>query len=271
MSAVLYDVSDSVATITLNRPETLNSMNDELMTGIRSAIQQVHSDESIRVVVLTGSGRGFCSGADLSAGGEDADDNDPSAAGDDIAAAMDDVFHPAIQALSDCLVPTIGRVNGVAAGGGFGLALCCDIVIAARSAFFVSTFGPRLGIVPDMGTTWHLPMLAGPARARGIAMLGDRISADQAAQWGLIWESVDDEELDSAVGRAAAIIGRSSPDAMTRIRSAIAGAERNSFADQLEVEREHQRILIPRNMAEGAAAFMGKREPNFDGARRGSN
>ena len=204
-SAVLYDVRAGVATVTLNRPQSLNSMNDALMLGLDDALQRVEADDGVRVVVLTGAGRGFCSGADLSAVGDDQGrPDDPAAAGDAAVAGMDDVFHPPIGRLAQLPVPSIARINGVAAGGGLGLALGCDIAVAARSARFVCTFGPRLGIVPDLGTTFHLPHRVGKARARGIAMLGDPISAEQAAAWGLIWSVVDDDALDGTVARAGA-------------------------------------------------------------------
>ena len=266
-STVRYELADGVATITLDRPETLNSMNDPLMLDLRAALEHVVDDPTVRAAVLTGAGRGFCSGADLSGvGGDDAGDTSTDM-GDATATNMDDVFHPPIRLLNELPVPTIAKVNGVAAGGGLGLALGCDIAVAARSARFVCTFGPRLGIVPDLGTTFHLAHLAGAARARGIAMLGEPISAEQAAEWGLIWSVVDDDQLDDEVATMAAKLARSSPDALTRIRSSLGGAERSTLAEQLDVEREHQRWLIPRNMSEGAAAFMEKREPQFDGDR----
>ncbi len=258
-----YESDAGIARITLNRPETLNAMNDDLMLDLSQALGFVIDDPAIRVAVLTGAGRGFCSGADL--GGIAADD--PAGMGDRSAAGMDDVFHPAIRRLAELPVPTIARVNGVAAGGGFGLALGCDIVVAAQSARFVATFGPRLGIVPDLGTTHHLPRLVGQARARGIAMLGDSISATQAADWGLIWSVVDDADLDVAVGELAGRLSRSSPEAMARIRSALAAAPSNTLDTQLDLERDHQRVLIPQNMVVGAQAFLDKRDPTFDGTR----
>lgn len=273
-AAVRYELTDGVATITLDRPETLNAMNDALMLGLHAALQRVEADRSVRVVVLTGEGRGFCSGADLSTVGGDADDalggTEGADFGDSVASGMDDVFHPPIQLLSELSVPTIARVNGVAAGGGLGLALGCDIVIAARSARFVCTFGPRLGIVPDLGTTFQLAHRVGVARARGIAMLGEPISADQAVEWGMIWAAVDDDNLDAEITALSTKLARSSPDAMARIRQSFASAETNSLSEQLDVERDHQRVLIPRNMVEGAAAFLEKREPTFDNLRSGS-
>jgi 2-(1,2-epoxy-1,2-dihydrophenyl)acetyl-CoA isomerase len=261
MGIVEYETSDGIATITLNRPDTLNAMTEGLMVELTDAFARVESDNAIRVVVLTGAGRGFCSGADLSA----VSSGETGSAGPD---SMDTVFNPAILAVANCPVPTVGRINGVAAGGGFGLAMTCDISIAARSAFFVSTFGPRLGIVPDLGTSWHLPLRAGSARARGIAMLGGRITADQAAEWGLIWDVVGDDVLDAAIGQVTTMLKRSSPNAMTRIRSALAQAEHNTLAEQLDLEYEHQSALIPLNMSEGAKAFMEKRDPVFSSARQ---
>ncbi len=273
-TTVRYEVTDAVATITLDRPETLNAMNDALMVDLHTALQKAVADTSVRVVVLTGEGRGFCSGADLSSIGDGCDEalggTEGTDFGDSAAAGMDDVFHPPIQLLSELPVPTIAKVNGVAAGGGLGLALGCDIVIAARSARFVCTFGPRLGIVPDLGTSFHLAHRVGVARARGIAMLGEPVGADQAVEWGMIWAAVDDDQLNAEVGALSAKLARSSPDAVARIRQSFAVAETNSLREQLDVERDHQRVLIPRNMVEGAAAFMEKREPSFDNLRTDS-
>ena len=154
---------------------------------------------------------------------------------------------------------------GAACMTGFGLALACDITIAAKSAFFVATFGPRLGIVPDLGTTWNLLHKVGRARAMGIAMLGDRITAEQAQEWGLIWRCVEDNELDAAVEQVTNVLSRSSAEAMTRIRASINDAEHNTFSEQLDVEMAHQAVLIPKNMQAAAQAFMDKKEPNFDG------
>lgn len=267
MGLVNYEAADGVATITLNRPDSLNSMTANLMLELRDAFARVDGDPSVRAVVVTGAGRGFCSGADLST----VTASDPGAtatdAGGTDANAMDDAFNPAMRAVANCPVPTIARVNGPAAGGGFGLALACDITIAARSAFFVATFGPRLGIVPDLGTTWQLPMRAGMARARGIAMLGGRIDADTAEAWGLIWRAVDDDKLDLAVAEVAEQFKRTSPKAMTRIRSALAAAEHNTLSEQLDLEMAHQAVLIPANMIEGAAAFVDGREPLFSSDR----
>ena len=258
-SPVLYAVEQGVATVTLNRPDTLNAMNNALMGGITQCIERVREDDSVRVVVITGAGRGFCAGADL---GPIAD-APPSPASDE----NDDTFNDAIRAIDTCPVPTIARINGPAAGGGFGLALSCDITVAAQSAFFVATFGPKLGIVPDMGVTWNVPMRVGRARALGITLLGERISAAQAQDWGLIWKSVADDELDAEVERIAEVLKRSSPATSTRIRDTIKAAPTNTLSQQLDLEMRHQAVLIPRNMQEGAQAFIEKREPRFGSER----
>lgn len=262
---VLFEVNEGIARITLNRPKTLNAINPDVMRGISAAMARVHDDQSIRVVVITGSGRGFCAGADLGdvAGGTTAPGREASPMEDSAS-----LYNNTMRAIAESPVPTIARVNGAAAGGGFGLALACDIAIAAQSAFFVATFGPRLGIVPDLGATWGIPLNAGRARALGITLLGGRITAAQAVEWGLIWTSVADAELDTETNRIAGILRRSSPAASTRIRQAIDAAFRQSFSDQLDLEMRHQAVLIPRNMQEGARAFMEKREPVF-GSERG--
>lgn len=256
---VLYTTENAVATITLNRPRVLNAMNDSLMVGISDAMRQIEDDKSIRVVVLTGAGRAFCAGADLAASAE------PSSQPTGPTDSMQDRFNPAMNAVHECPVPTIARINGAAAGGGLGLALACDIAIAAESAFFVATFGPKLGIVPDLGSTWNLPRKIGRSRALGMSLLGDRISADQAKDWGLIWDVVADERLDDEVSRVADSLSRTSPEAMTRIRESIDAAFDNTFSEQLDLEVKHQSVLIPQNMREGAKAFMEKREPHFKG------
>lgn len=258
----LFDVTDGIATITMNRPKAFNAMSNELMGGIIDSLKQVEQDEAVRVVILAANGKGFCAGADLG-GGKQAK---PEGAPDDFS-PMRDLYNPAADALRNCSVPTIARVNGAAAGGGFGLALSCDITIASKNAFFVATFIPKLGIVPDIGATWSIPRNIGRARAMGISLLGDRIKAEEAADWGLIWKAVEDEELDAEIARTAALLKRSSPDAIVRARNSIDAAFTNSFSDQLGVELRHQDVLIPRNMKEGARAFRDKRDPEFDGAR----
>ena len=259
-NTVLLNQEDGVATITLNRPESMNAMTNELMRGISQALEVVRNNKGVRVVILTGNGRGFCAGADLV---QAAEPKKPVTG----ASKQGDDFNAALRALMDCPVPTIARINGPAAGGGFGLALACDITVAAHSAFFVATFGPNLGIVPDMGATWSIPQRVGRARALGITLLGDRISAVQALHWGMIWDAVDDSALDARVAEIAAVLKRSSPSAVTRTRQTIDAAIHNTFSDQLDLEMKHQAALIPRNMQAGAKAFLAKTKANFSGER----
>ncbi len=255
---VLYECVETIATITLNRPDSLNAMTPGLMQGIADAMARVQADENVRAVVLTGNGRGFCAGADLN------NVANPSEGSGDANA----VFTGAMRALYDSPVPTLASVNGAAAGGGLGLALACDVVVAAESAFFVATFGPRLGIVPDMGATWTLPRMIGRTRALGMTLLGDRISARQAESWGLIWTAVPDNALADTTAELAARLARSSPDAMARIRETVDAASHNDFSAQLDLEMDHQAVLIPQNMQAAAQAFVEKREPAFDSRRR---
>jgi 2-(1,2-epoxy-1,2-dihydrophenyl)acetyl-CoA isomerase len=266
-NTVLLNQVDGVATITLNRPEAMNAMTNELMRGISHALDTVRNNSDIRVVILTGNGRGFCAGADLVQAAEPTKQASEKNHQDPQPNKQGDHFNAAMRALMDCPVPTIARVNGPAAGGGFGLALACDITVAAHSAFFVATFGPNLGIVPDMGATWSIPQRVGRARALGITLLGDRISAEQALQWGMIWDAVEDEALDTRVNEIAAVLKRSSPSAVTRTRQTIDAAIHNTFSDQLDLEMTHQAVLIPKNMQAGAKAFLAKTTATFDGER----
>lgn len=258
---VSLEITEGVATIALDRPESLNSMSIGLCADLMEALDSAQADLSVAVVIITGTGRAFCSGADL--GQPSLDDDAQRDSPVDVPALMDQYFNPVVRAVDACSVPTIARVNGVAGGGGFGLAMACDIVIAARSASFVATFGPKLGIVPDIGTTWHLSRRAGRARALGIALLGERISAAQAADWGLIYTVVDDDALDDETARIAGILSMSSAEASVRIRDAIDVAPAHSFSEHLDVEREHQRVLAPLNLGEGIKAFLAKRPPRF--------
>ena len=260
---VQLEIADGVATVTLDRPETLNSMNNDFMDDIRSAVLGAQADPTARVIVLTGRGRGFCSGADLSgvqASAEGADTGQGSATTD----GMDNHFNPALRSIKESTIPVVARINGVAAGGGLGLALACDIAIAARSAFFVATFGPRLGIVPDLGATWTLPAKVGLTRAMAMAMLGERISAQQAAEWGMIYEAVEDDQLDTAVARVTEILKRTSGEAMSRIRSSIDSASTRLVQRTARCRTRSPSGAHPDEHVRGSRpAFMAKREPNF--------
>ena len=273
-TALLYDSQDGVATISLDRPEVLNAMNFEMMTQLDHALARAADDSSIRVLVLTGRGEGFCSGADLSSVADSsstegeakgsAESASPVDPGDGVAKRMREVFNPPILRLNQMPIPTVARLNGVVAGGGLGLALGCDIAIAAQSASLVSTFVPRMGIVPDLASSWHLPRRLGRGRALGMALMGDRIPAQQAADWGLIWAAVADDQLDDAVDHLVARLKKLSGDTVARTRAIMDGASDRSIAEQLEAETEQQSSLVPRNMVAAASAFLAKRDPDFE-------
>jgi 2-(1,2-epoxy-1,2-dihydrophenyl)acetyl-CoA isomerase len=256
---ILFEVSGGVARLTLNRPERLNSFTTEMHAEVRSALAQVPASGA-RVLVLTGAGRGFCAGQDL---------NDravtPGEAPPDLADSIEKNYKPLVLALRALPLPVIGAVNGVAAGAGANLALACDIVIAARSAVFVQAFA-KLGLVPDSGGTWFLPRLVGTARALGLAFLGDKLAAEQAAAWGLIWRCVEDAELAQTVGDMASQFAAAPTRGLARTKQAIYEGLSRSLPEQLDIERDYQGELgRSADYAEGVAAFGAKRPPRFSG------
>ena len=257
---ILFEVKDGVARLTLNRPDRLNSFNVDMHTEVRDVLGRVRDDAECRVLVLTGAGRGFCAGQDLS-------DRAVSPAGGatDLGESIELRYKPLVLALRALPKPVIAAVNGVAAGAGANIALACDLVIATRSASFIQSFS-KLGLVPDSGGTWTLPRLVGNARAMGLAFLGDKLSAEQAAQWGLIWRCVDDAEFAAAVDQLASQLAIAPTRGLARTKEAIYGAGLRTLEQQLDVERDYQRELgFSSDYAEGVAAFMQKRTPKFTG------
>jgi 2-(1,2-epoxy-1,2-dihydrophenyl)acetyl-CoA isomerase len=256
---ILYDVAGRVARLTLNRPDRLNSFNTVMHAEVRDALDRV-SAEGARVLVLTGAGRGFCAGQDL--GERQAA---PGGARPDLGESIERNYKPLVLALSSLPVPTIAAVNGVAAGAGASIALACDLVVAAKSAAFIQAFS-KLGLVPDAGATWQLPRLVGRARALGLAMLGERLSAEQAAVWGLIWRCVEDAEFPGHVARLAEDLAVAPTRGLVRTREAILASATQTLAAQLDLERDFQRELgYSSDYAEGVAAFAEKRVPRFTG------
>jgi 2-(1,2-epoxy-1,2-dihydrophenyl)acetyl-CoA isomerase len=213
-------------------------------------------------LIVTGAGRGFCSGADLS--NSDFQDGVTRSIGENISHSMEIGYNPLVRELAGFPKPVVSAVNGVTAGGGVGLALCGDIVIAARSAYFVQVFGPRLGLVPDMGCTWFLPQLLGRARSRALALLGDRLSAEKATEWGLIWACVDDDKLMAEARALASRLAKGPAAAFSEIKRVLDAAASNTLDEQLELERRTQRRLGDTDdFREGVTSFLTKREPQF--------
>ena len=257
--SILFSVTGGIARLTLNRPDKLNSFTSAMHAEVRDALGRT-SGEGARVLVITGAGRGFCAGQDLSDRAVA-----PGDKGADLGESIEKNYAPLVLALRALPMPVIAAVNGVAAGAGANIALACDLVIAARSASFVQAFC-RLGLVPDSGGTWFLPRLAGNARALGLALLGDKLPAADAATWGLIWRCVEDAELAGVVDGLAAQLAAAPTLGLARTKQAIYGAWERTLAEQLEVERDLQRELgWSQDYAEGVAAFIEKRLPRFVG------
>jgi 2-(1,2-epoxy-1,2-dihydrophenyl)acetyl-CoA isomerase len=256
---ILFDLTAGVARLTLNRPDKLNSFNAEMHAEVRDALARV-TREGARVLVLTGAGRGFCAGQDL---GDRA--VAPGGARVDLGESIERHYKPLILGLRNLPMPVVAAVNGVAAGAGANLALACDLVVAAKSASFVQAFC-RLGLVPDSGGTWFLPRLVGTTRALGLAMLGEKLSAEQAAQWGLIWRCVEDAELAGVVEQLATRLAAAPTLGLARTKQAIYASWNHTLEQQLDRERDLQRELgNSADYAEGVAAFLAKRDPKFVG------
>jgi 2-(1,2-epoxy-1,2-dihydrophenyl)acetyl-CoA isomerase len=258
--SILFEVADGVASVTLNRPERLNAFDDSMHHGLRDALARVGGDRTIRAMLLTGAGRAFCAGQDLTER-QVAPADQPR----DLGASLEKNYNPFILALRALPLPVVCAVNGVAAGAGASVALACDVVVAASSASFIQAFS-KLGLVPDCGGTYFLARALGTPRALGLALFGDRLSAQQAADWGLIWQCVDDAQL-MPVARALATRLASGPTrGFALTKEAIYAAEQRALAAQLGLERDFQRELgHTRDYREGVAAFIEKRAPQFKG------
>jgi 2-(1,2-epoxy-1,2-dihydrophenyl)acetyl-CoA isomerase len=254
---ILYEVREGAGRLTLNRPEKLNSFNEQMHEEVRQVLAEIKNE---RALLITGAGRGFCAGQDL------ADRQTlPSDNSIDLGATIEKYYAPLVRTLRAMPIPVVAGVNGVAAGAGANLALSCDLVIAAKSASFIESFA-KLGLVPDTGGTYFLPRLVGTARAMGLAMLGERISAEQAAAWGLIWRWVEDAEFPSLIDQLMTRLASAPTRGLARTKQAIYASPTNSLDAQLDLERDFMRELgRSPDYQEGVAAFLEKREPRFSG------
>lgn len=256
-TAVTYDFADGVATILLNRPDVLNALDDALMRALREAVDRAAGDESVRAVLVTGAGRGFSSGADLA--------SVPPGPTLDLGKLLRERYHPVILAMRAMPKPVICAVNGAAAGAGMSIALAGDIVLAARSAYFVQAFS-RIGLVPDAGSTWFLPRYAGAARARAMALLGERIDAEAAQRCGLVWQVFDDDQLMPQARKLALHLASQPTQALALIKQALDGSFERDLPSQLELEATLQtRAGRTEDFREGVAAFLERRSPAFGG------
>ncbi|ARG36357.1 MULTISPECIES: 2-(1,2-epoxy-1,2-dihydrophenyl)acetyl-CoA isomerase PaaG [Acinetobacter] len=257
---IIAEEKNGVGYLTFNRPKALNSFNVDMHREVADVLNQWTKSPDVRCVVISGEGRGFCAGQDLG-------DRvvDPNAEAPDLGYSIETYYNPLIKTIVNMPKPVICAVNGVAAGAGANIALACDLVIAAKSANFVQAFC-RLGLVPDSAGTWFLPRAVGHARAMGLALLGDKLPAETAKEWGMIWDVVEDAELKTKVTELAERLAKQPTFGLSLIKKAIHQSSNNTFDEQMLLERDLQRIAgRSEDYREGVQAFMNKREPNFKG------
>ncbi len=259
-TAIRLEIDNGIAVLTLNRPDSLNSFTVVMHGEVKAALDRIEADSSVRVLVLTGAGRGFCAGQDLSDRAVT-----PGSAPVDLGHSVETYYNPLILRLRRLAMPVICAVNGVAAGAGANIALACDLVFAAKSASFLQPFC-NIGLVPDSGGTYVLPRFLGLPRAMGLALLGEKLPAEKAAEWGLIWQAVDDDKLTETVMALAQKLAKAPTKGLASIKKAFHASLDNSLEDQLTLERDLQRDLgFSEDYKEGVGAFLEKRKPVFKG------
>ncbi|WP_438465013.1 2-(1,2-epoxy-1,2-dihydrophenyl)acetyl-CoA isomerase PaaG [Marinomonas sp. PE14-40] len=260
LEPIILEINKGIAVLTLNRPEQLNSFNAHMHEEMRLALKRIENDASVRVLVITGAGRGFCAGQDLS-------DRNVAPGGDvpDLGESLELKYNPMIRKIKALPLPVICAVNGVAAGAGANIALACDIVLAAKSASFIQAFC-KLGLIPDSGGTWSLPKTIGMARAKGLALLGEELPAEKAESWGLIWRAIDNESLMDETMAMALHFSEQPTKGLALIKRALHASEEQSFDAQLDLERDLQRLAgRSDDYREGVNAFIEKRPAKFTG------
>jgi 2-(1,2-epoxy-1,2-dihydrophenyl)acetyl-CoA isomerase len=257
---VLFASADGVAELTLNRPERLNAFTEAMHRELAAHLDRIEGDPSLRAVLLTGAGRAFCAGQDLSERVMGEGDGPP-----DLGDTLERLYNPLVRRIRGLNRPIVCAVNGVAAGAGANIALACDIVLAARSAVFIQAFC-RIGLIPDSGGTWLVPRLVGEARARALALLGETVRAEQAEAWGMIWKAVDDDRLLDEARSLARSLAAGPTRSLSLIKRALALSWDNSLDAQLDLERDLQREAgRTADYREGVRAFLEKRPPRFEG------
>jgi 2-(1,2-epoxy-1,2-dihydrophenyl)acetyl-CoA isomerase len=259
---ILVDLREGYRVVTLNRPQRLNACNEAMLGALNAAVAEAEADTSCRALLLTGAGRGFCTGQDLNDRLAKAEENTV------LGGAQENFYNPLVRKLRALPFPVVAAVNGVAAGAGANIALTCDIVLAARSASFIQSFA-KIGLIPDSGGTWNLPRLIGPARARALMLLAEPLPAEKAEAWGMIWKVVDDAALMGEAEKLCAHFATAPTEGLVLIKRALDAAWSNDLSAQLDLERDLQREASQTpDYGEGVRAFMQKRPPKFTGRKK---